>query len=454
MSWWLRSAAGVLRQRVSVTPPPLPDAAYAVLNAAATSDIAVSTFTLGSEFEVTAPITVTALRRWFPTGAVHDVTVKLYEQQPDTSWSEVRSALVTCTPNEWNEQPVTSYELSTGTRYVISAYSVGERQNILTAEARIDERVVCVTGRFTSTDAFPASTTESHFWGAYDFKIAESRASWEYSVFTAGGTWDWAAAGQPSSVDVLLVAGGGGGHHARSGNTLPGGGGGAGGVRAFFSESVAGNVAVTVGHGGAGGVGSSNTMPNNGGDSEFGALSVTGGGRGGRTSAGDFDPGVGGSGGGNYAVGAGADGIANEGSAGGGGIASPAFSAGGGGGKTAAGAAAPSAGGGAGGRGVRLIEVNFSPALSNGAPESVGGGGGGGCYTNSTTSRTGGAGGLGGGGAGGSITSSSSDREPGVSGVANTGGGGGAASMNSSGTNVPDGGAGGTGLVIVRWIKP
>src|SRR5690606_38958612 len=100
---------------------------------------------------------------------------------------------------------------------------------------------------------------------------------YEYQVFTTSGTWDWEAAGQPATVDVLVVAGGGGG------GSRQGGGGGAGGVLIQEGVEVTGDVAVVVGVGGSGG--SSGGRGSNGGASSFGAISATGGGGGGgRTS--------------------------------------------------------------------------------------------------------------------------------------------------------------------------
>ena len=72
-------------------------------------------------------------------------------------------------------------------------------------------------------------------------------AGYTYEVFTAGGTWDWSAAGSPGTVDLLLVgAGGSGGKHSTGG-----GGGGAGQVREVTALAVSADVTVTIGVGGA-----------------------------------------------------------------------------------------------------------------------------------------------------------------------------------------------------------
>lgn len=266
---------------------------------------------------------------------------------------------------------------------------------------------------------------------------------YHYAVFTSSGTWDWEAAGSPAEVDVLLVGGGGGG------GSRQGGGGGAGGVRVVTGITVSGDVPVTVGAGGAGGT--SGGRGSNGGDSSFGAEVAIGGGGGGGRSA-DHDGLSGGSGGGGAGARdgstpsstTGGSGTAGQGNAGGNVTNGGRNFVGGGGGGGAAGAGANVDGSAAssnpaanGGNGVTLDSFGWGEAVGLGAPPAVGGGGGGG--RNSWGSGGPGTGGIGGGGAG-------SKTGPGESGTPNTGGGGGGSFRDSDA-----GGAGGSGLVVVRW---
>lgn len=241
-----------------------------------------------------------------------------------------------------------------------------------------------------------------------------------HEIFLASGTWDWAAAGSPDTVDVLLL-GGGGGSASAAGSDDGGGGGGAGGLLIAYDVPVAGDVAVTVGAGNIG----------NGGNSVFGDLVAIGGGQGARV------PQVGGSGGGSTGRNTapttppGAAGTPGQGHAGGEGSWGGARTGGGGGGANGPGEDAGGSGGGNGGPGVVLAQIGWGYA---GAPVAVAGGGGGGRGQGT------GAGGQAthGGGNGGSLG------VPGSPGLPNTGGGGG------GGGNAA-GGSGGSGLVIIRW---
>ena len=237
------------------------------------------------------------------------------------------------------------------------------------------------------------------------------------------------------TADFLVIGGGGGG-----GNGDRSGGGGAGGYRTSAGTSGGGasaesslsltsgsSYAVTVGAGGA--------ASTNGSDSSIigPSIDVTSLGGGAGAQSGGSAPSSGGSGGGGGAgstgSGAGASGTSGQGYAGGDGASSSGgnnVSGGGGGGAGAVGVnvASDDANGGAGGAGV-------SSSITGSAVTRAGGGGGG-AWTN-----TGGSGGSGGGGAGGR------SGVAGTVGTANTGGGGG------GGGTAP--GAGGLGIVIIRY---
>ena len=242
------------------------------------------------------------------------------------------------------------------------------------------------------------------------------------------------------TADALIIAGGGG-----AGNIF--GGGGAGGVRTITSTSLtATSYTITVGAGGQGGA-SSFTVPlngSNGVDSTAFGITSTGGGGGGVQSVGAAGGSGGGGGGwaaGAYAGGSGTSGQGNAGGAGGGGDGF----GGGGGGAGAAGATAVTGLPGVGGAGTATYSSWASATKTGLAGYYAGGGGGGAYFGNTVTTAIGALGGLGGGGNGG-LTQPSS----GSAGVSNTGSGGGAGTR--LGTAV-SGGAGGSGLVIIRYAK-
>jgi hypothetical protein len=239
------------------------------------------------------------------------------------------------------------------------------------------------------------------------------------------------------SCDYLVVAGGGGG------SVNEAGGGGAGGLRSTVTATGGGGslesalsltsgiqYPVTIGAGGA--TASGNGIQ--GSSSIFSTITSVGGGGGGN---GGVAGAAGGSGGGGGAFGSNAGGArtVNQGFAGGNG--SPVNGgAGGGGGAGAVGVNGTASSAGNGGAGVSISA--FASATNTGVSNFYAGGGGGGAFTGSTQST----GGAGGGGAGGAGTPT-----VGTAGTVNTGGGGGGG--GTGGTIV--GGAGGSGIVIVRY---
>ena len=259
--------------------------------------------------------------------------------------------------------------------------------------------------------------------------IVSQDATYWYHMFPFSSTFTPTVA---LSADVLCIAGGGGGGS---------GGGGAGGLLAFTSQSLTTTgYTVTIGSGGAGA--STGVAASNGGDSQFGSLTlVKGGGRGSYPTsnvAGSQGSGGGGaaySGSTYQAAGTATSGQGNDGGAGptGGGYYA---SAGGGGAGAVGGNGNNSVGAGVGGIGSSTYSswglATFTGQIVGGTAYFAGGGGGG-ADTNPA------AGGYGGGGAGSNSTS--------TSGLINTGGGGGGSS------NGPTFGRGGSGLVIVRYAK-
>jgi len=282
-------------------------------------------------------------------------------------------------------------------------------------------------------------------YGAYATGgVITSDASYYYHTFLASGTF---TPTQALTADCLVIAGGGGSGRNNMTNNNPGAG--AGGYRLLASQSLT-TTAYTVQVGGGGVGATSDTSPGaKGGNSYlsgsgFTTITSTGGGYSHPIST----SGTGGSGGGgashnNQTGAAGNEGgyTPVEGYAGGSGNDGTNFPAGGGGGAGGIGGSGSS--GSAGGNGGVGSSTASSWGLVTGTGQNVSGtvyyagGGGGGAAV------TGGAGGYGGGGAGSSNLATNN-------GLSNTGGGAG----GSGGTPGQKNGAnGGSGIVIIRYLK-
>jgi hypothetical protein len=290
--------------------------------------------------------------------------------------------------------------------------------------------------------AFGVTTVQAK---AYGGDIVVNDGTYWYHAFESSGTF---TATQGITCDYLVVAGGGGAGGYGSG------GGGAGGFRTATSQALtAGNYAVVVGAGGAAGY--NTTAGFSGSISSFRTTESAGGGG---TGYGGTGIQSGGSGGGGFGglsgpKGANGGGFGNtpstspsQGNDGGDGSPSASnYGTGGGGGAGAVGGNGTGSAGGNGG-------IGSSTAISGGSATGLGqlssstyyfAGGGGGA---TTFGGTGGTGGIGGGGNG----KSGSANTNGDSGTANTGGGGGGGSvLNAPGS--ARGGAGGSGIVIIRY---
>ena len=259
--------------------------------------------------------------------------------------------------------------------------------------------------------------------------------------FTTVGNTNFVVPGS-ANVDLLLVGGGGGGGSGNasgssSGNGA-GGAGGAGGFRELASTAVtAQTYVVTVGAGGAQ-QSTGNTNGNQGGDSSALGLSASGGGRGGTWG----DAGAAGGSGGGAAAGTNSGGGGNAGSytpvegyAGATVTSAPGFDYGGTGGGGASEVGSTDLTGGRGGPGGDGASNSWR---TNAAVIYAGGGGGG----SGQYGPGGGPGGDGGGGGGGSWNSGAGAGTDGL------GGGGGGGSYHDS---YIWGGAGGDGIVVIRW---
>lgn len=282
-------------------------------------------------------------------------------------------------------------------------------------------------------------------------------------VFTSSGTFSVSDAPTNATIDYLVVAGGGagGGRHA--------GGGGAGGFITGSNYAInVGNYTVTVGAGGATATGGI-VGPNGSNSSLAPIATATGGGGGGvYPLATGQNGGSGGGAGSTTGTTPGGTGVSGQGFAGGNSVYQPSGDiriSGGGGGASEAGTTGNGTNG-TPGRGGNGISVSFETTSYYYA-----GGGGGGIWNGGTQAGNGGAGGGGGGGKQGPGPGTyglgdTQGRNPGENGVwsgdtpntssggaggANTGGGGGGNGQSQYLSFVGDGGAGGSGIVIVRY---
>jgi len=286
--------------------------------------------------------------------------------------------------------------------------------------------------------------------------VVASGSGYCYVAFKGTGTNSWTAPAGTTSADFLIVAGGGAG-----GSGAWGGGGGAGGVVFYSGYAVSSSSAtqLNIGVGGTPGAADLNPAANRSGNGEsswIGSVSgvvAIGGGAGASyaysSSSANSSGSSGGSGGGateNTSTNNGGtstqtlpSGSAFKYGNAGGSTPNAAYQSGGGGGGAGAvgGAVTGSGAGGAGGAGINTY-ATYVNLFSIGASGYIAGGGGGG--TNGATRALGGSGVGGRGGASGSLT--------GEVGTSNTGSGGGGTSYSGG---AYQGGAGGTGLIIIRY---
>jgi hypothetical protein len=276
-----------------------------------------------------------------------------------------------------------------------------------------------------------------------------------YHTFTSTGSF--LPSQKITGAEVLAVAGGGGG------GSRMGGGGGAGGALYASTQTFNAGTLYTalIGAGGAGGAATnSGSFPGTqGGNSQISNLNAVGGGFGSLgNSASATDGGNGGSGGGggskNSSSTAGGSPTSGQGNAGGSSFAEAYSPSGGGGGAGAVGGNATATAGGNGGAGSTNYTTWHSitgTGVLSGSLYYIAGGGGGVRFATAATT-----GGIGGGGAGATQNPSNPfNGTAGVAGTANTGGGGGGGGQSGVDTSPQyqalAGGAGGSGLIIVRY---
>jgi hypothetical protein len=332
--------------------------------------------------------------------------------------------------NQFNVHPLPAGETNAGLLQstISGTYANGSGIYVWGAQWEQTDKLGLI-GPGTYTPTVSAGGTVPYAGGGYRIHVYNTVGT---SGFTPAVT---------GTVEILVVAGGGsgGGHGGNDGS----GGGGAGGVVYIPNYPVTAgvNYQVVVGAGGAAISSSGAAHGNQGGNSRFGPIVAVGGGGGGSENAStDRVGGNGGSGGGagGYANKPGGGYVFGQGNRGGD-CNGPGDGGGGG-------AGTPGGYGYSGDGGQGLYFPQF--AKVGGYPGGWFGGGGGasGDQRNGTRGNRGGNGGLGGGGRGADATSGFNP----AAGVANTGGGGGGAAGTNYATALASG-AGGSGVVIVRY---
>jgi hypothetical protein len=317
-----------------------------------------------------------------------------------------------------------------------------------------------VSGSFLAYSTFSlygiASTTDTPAIApkAIGGNIVANDGTYWYHAFLTSGTFTPQIS---LSCDALVIAGGGSG--GNGGNSGGAGGGGAGGLLYFSSQSLTAQpYTCTVGAGGAAvaTVGGPARNGNTGNDSQLGSLTLVKGGGyggGGLLDGVGSNGGNGGSGGGagrwsNSAGFSGGTATAGQGNNGGGSTTTGGGrGSGGGGGAGAVGATGVNTSNNDGAGGAGLYYDSFGAATLTGQYTNshyyyAGGGGGSSIYTANGT------GGAGGGGAG---PQAANTTQTATSGTANTGGGGGGMGGPDAATYVHTSGAGGSGIIIIRY---
>jgi hypothetical protein len=416
------------------------------------SDATSSTYTLVAEdVGNSISVAVTATNVSGPTTAISSATanvawgIPLNTSVPTVSGTAVELNTLTAGVGSWTSSP-TSYSYqwqrlsgstwtdisgATGSTYVIRAITIGQRIRV---------RVTANNPTGSSAPSFSAQTAV--VLQAATGGTVSTTGNFRVHRFNSSGTL---TLNRNLSLQYLIIAGGGAGAQGSNlSNSEGAGGGGAGGYRTSVpgqtsggnttAEPVisrnAGSYTITVGAGAPISTGT-NAAGANGTNTSAMSITSRGGGGGRGSDRNGVTGGAGGGAGAGPAVRTGGSGTSGQGRNGGNGASQGA--AGGGGGAGGLGANGGARGGGTGGNGGNGLSNNITGTATTRA-----GGGGGGTYQLVGAS----VGGTGGGGRGAAVTNGGQNVS---GGSANTGSGGG------GGTENKGGGAGGSGLVIVRY---
>ncbi|MGA1774215.1 MAG: glycine-rich domain-containing protein [Nitriliruptoraceae bacterium] len=336
--------------------------------------------------------------------------------------------------------PYTPIDVGNVTTYDLTGRDDSDTTHHLVVSATDGDTVSLNSTEVTSSPVIATGGTVTTFTG--NGTIGDAGINYVVHEFTSVGTTTFVL-NRSRDVEYLVVGGGGGG------GARVGAGGGAGAMRTGNFEGMTGSTSVTVGAGGNGaiatGASSAVTAGSDGGDSVFGAITADGGGRGASNIVE-----------GSYGHTAGPS-AGNTGASGGGGARSTPAGIGGahgndGGAGHEAGTVAAGGGGGAGGVG-GAASAGTAGAGGSGATSTITGtsrfyaAGGGGSAQNTAAFGAGGSD-IGGDGAGTPETAVPITAGSGTDGTGSGGGG----SASNVGANT--GGAGGSGVVVVRYALP
>ena len=345
-----------------------------------------------------------------------------------------------------------------GEGYLVDITSAAITVTLPAAPSAGDEIIIVDYASNAGTNNITLGRNSLNIRGATDDLVLDNNNQTARLLYS-GATKGWlvtaeiagTAAPGPYNIDYLVIGGGGGaGGCADSGS----GGGGAGGLltSTINSISTGETLTLTVGGGGAGGYGyTTQRLGSPGSSSSITSTSITdiiasGGGYGSAfATSGSLAGGAGASGGGGSYGGAGGAGTSGQGNDGGGSVSIGCQGAGGGGGAGGAGSNGTTTIGGAGGIGATTTIISTTNATTSSVGEVSGaslyfaGGGAGSMYPNGCSTNA--SGGLGGG-------ADATFDQDGINADDNTGGGGGGTGSNPFALRY--GGAGGSGVCILR----
>ena len=385
------------------------------------------------------------------------ITANTVPQVPGTpvaAYASNTSVTLTFTAGATGGSSITNYKYSTdGTNYTELSPAQSSSPLTITGLTAFTNYTFYIKAVNTNGESVASLVSNSVFTGPIvTGGTLASDSTYYYRTFT--GTGNLVVSNTTLSVNALVIAGGGGG-----GGGSAGAGGGAGGVTSSTVSCSPTTYSIVIGGGGLGksgqsGPGSGGDWGDNGSNTTALGLTAIGGGGGGGEDSTRRAGRDGGSGGGACYTSGFLPGAGTSGQGFSGGYGNTGYWGGGGGGAGAAGGNSSYGSASAGGPGGIGTSSYSSWGLATSTGHNVSGtyyyaGGGGGASQN--TNRASGAGGYGGGGAGADDGNSGSGPSTGgISGTSNTGGGGGG---NPEGVLRANLGNGGSGIVIVRYLK-
>ena len=360
---------------------------------------------------------------------------------------------------DWQATPKTAnFTAVAGEGYFVDTTSAAITVTLPSSPTAGDEVSIVDYGLNASTNNITITSSDNIEGAANDLTLSTNKGS--QTLVYSDATKGWLIANDGTGgtatpvvydINYLLVAGGGGAGGRRDTGSA---GGGAGGLLTSTINSISSGETLTLTVGGGGAAGYGNTTQRNGSPGSSSSITSTaitdiiasGGGYGsGYGSSGSLAGGPGASGGGGSYGGAGGAGTPGQGNDGGDGNIGTCQGAGGGGGAGGAGSDGTASIGGDGGVGATTTIINTTNATTSSVGEVSGsdlyfaGGGAGSIYPGSCSTNA--SGGLGGG-------ADATFNQDGINAANNTGGGGGG--TGNAPAFLGYGGAGGSGVCILR----